>query len=233
MDFKYPQTIKDWPEDDRPREKLVKLGPENLSSAELLAIILRTGAKGQSALDHAKTLISNYGGFRKIEQMSISEIRNIKGIKGIGLAKAAQIKAVFEIAKRFSAEKIETGEQFNNSKQVFNHFHESMRSKKKEIFIAVLLDGKNRMLRDVQVSEGCLTSSIVHPRELFNHVIRDSAANIILVHNHPSGDPAPSREDKDITKRLKGVGELVGVKVLDHIIIGDGRYMSFADEGML
>ena len=233
MEIKYPQTIKDWPEDDRPREKLIKSGPESLSSAELLAIILRTGSKGQSALDHAKTLISNYGGFRKIEQLSATEIRNIKGIKGIGPAKAAQIKAVFEIAKRYSAEKIEIGAQFQSSRQVFNHFHESMRTKKKEVFIAVLLDGKNRMLRDVQVSEGCLTSSIVHPRELFNHVIRDSAANIILVHNHPSGEPAPSKEDRDITKRLKEVGELVGVKVLDHIIIGDGRYISFADEGIL
>lgn len=233
MEIKYPQTIKDWPEDDRPREKLIKFGPENLSSAELLAIILRTGSKGQSALDHARTLVSSYGGFRNIEQMSVAEIINIKGIKGIGLAKAAQIKAVFEIAKRYSAEKIELGEQFQNSRQVFNHFHESMRAKKKEVFIAVLLDGKNRMLRDVQVSEGCLTSSIVHPREVFNHVIRDSAAGVILVHNHPSGDPAPSREDTDITKRLKEVGELVGVHVLDHIIIGNGRYMSFADEGML
>lgn len=230
MEIKYPRTIKDWPEDDRPREKLIKSGPENLSSAELLAIILRTGAKGKSALDHAKALITNNKGFREIEKASVSELREIKGI---GLAKAAQIKAVFEIAKRYSAEKIEIGEQFQNSKQVFNHFHEPMRSKKKEVFIAVLLDGKNRMLRDIRISEGSLTSSVVHPREVFNPVIRDSAAAVILVHNHPSGDPAPSREDKDITKRLKEVGELVGVKVLDHIIIGDGRYMSFADEGIL
>jgi DNA repair protein RadC len=230
MEIKYPQSIKEWPEDDRPREKLIKFGAENLSSAELLAIILRTGTKGKSALDHAKTFISNYGGFREIEKTSVSELREIKGV---GLAKAAQIKAVFEIAKRYSAEKIEVGEQFQNSKQVFNHFHESMRSKKKEVFIAVLLDGKNRMIRDVQISEGSLTASIVHPREVFNPIIRDSAAGVILVHNHPSGDPMPSKEDKDITKRLKEVGELVGVKVLDHIIIGNGRYMSFADEGML
>ena len=230
MELKYPQSIKDWPEDDRPREKLVKLGPENLSSAELLAIILRTGAKGKSALDHAKALIANNKGFREIEKATVSELREIKGI---GLAKAAQVKAVFEIAKRYSAEKIEVGEQFQNSRQVFNHFHESVRSKKKEVFIAMLLDGKNRMLRDIRISEGSLTSSIVHPREVFNPVIRDSAAGVILVHNHPSGDPTPSREDKDITKRLKEVGELVGVKVLDHVIIGDGRYMSFADEGML
>ena len=230
MEFKYPQSIKDWPEDDRPREKLIKSGPENLSSAELLAIILRTGSKGKSAVDYAKALISNYGGFREIEKVSVSELR---GTKGIGLAKAAQIKAVFEIAKRYSAEKIEVGEQFQNSRQVFKHFHEGMRLKKKEVFIAMLLDGKNRMLRDIRISEGSLTSSIVHPREVFNPVIRDSAAGVILVHNHPSGDPTPSKEDKDITKRLKEVGELVGVKVLDHIIIGDGRYMSFADQGLL
>ena len=230
MELKYPQSIKDWPEDDRPREKLIKLGPENLSSAELLAIILRTGSKGKSALDHAKALIANNKGFREIEKTTVSELREIKGI---GLAKAAQIKAVFEIAKRYSAEKIKTGEGFHSSRQVFNHFHESIRSKKKEVFIAVLLDGKNRMLRDVKISEGSLTSSIVHPREVFNPVIRDSAAAVILVHNHPSGDPAPSRAAKEITKRLKEVGELIGVKVLDHIIIGDGRYISFADEGIL
>ncbi|MDP2682453.1 MAG: DNA repair protein RadC [Deltaproteobacteria bacterium] len=233
MEPKYPQTIKDWPEDDRPREKLIKLGPENLSSAELLAIILRTGSKGKSALDHAKTLINTYDGFKGIELASVDELKKTEGIKGIGPAKATQIKAVFEIAKRYSAEKIKTGEGFHSSIQVFNHFHESIRSKKKEVFIAVLLDGKNRMLRDVKISEGSLTSSIVHPREVFNPVIRDSAAAVILVHNHPSGDPAPSREDKEITKRLKEVGELIGVKVLDHIIIGDGRYISFADEGIL
>lgn len=230
MELKYPQTIKDWPEDDRPREKLVKLGAENLSSAELLAIILRTGTKGKSALDHAKTIIVNNGGFREIEKATISDLRKVKGI---GLAKAAQIKAVFEIAKRYIEERIEIGEQFQDSKKVFNHFHESIRSKKKEVFIIVLLDGKNRRIKDVQISEGSLTSSIVHPREVFNPVIRDSAAGVIFIHNHPSGDPAPSIEDKDITKRLKEAGELLGIRVLDHIIIGNGRYMSFADEGLL
>ena len=231
MEIKYTQTIKDWPEDDRPREKLAKLGPEALSNAELLAIILRTGSKGESALDHARTIISNYDSFKKVEMASMSELRKI--IKGIGPAKFAQIKAVFEIAKRYSAEKIEVGEQFQSSRQVYNHFHESMRSKKKEVFIAMLLDGKNKMIRDVRISEGSLTSSLVHPREVFNPVIKDSAAGVIFVHNHPSGDPTPSREDKDITRRLKEVGELIGVKVLDHVIIGNGRYMSFADEGML
>lgn len=233
MELKYPQTIKDWPEDDRPREKLVKLGPENLSSSELLAIILRTGSKGKSALDNAKALINAYDGFKGIELASIDELKKTEGIKGIGSAKAAEIKAVFEIAKRFSSEKMEIRKEYSNSKQVFNHFHESVRSKKKEFFIAMLLDGKNRLMREVSISIGCLSSSIVHPREVFNPVIRDSAAAVILVHNHPSGDPTPSKEDRDITKRLKEVGELVGVKVLDHVIIGDGRYMSFADEGML
>jgi len=231
MEIKYPQTIKEWPEDDRPREKLLKFGPEALSGAELLAIILRTGTKGKTALDHAKAIISEYKSFRGVSAANITEL--IKDTKGIGNAKAAQIKAAMEIAKRYSEEKIEYGEQFQNSKNVFNHFHESIRSKKKEVFIAMLLDGKNRMIRDVLISEGNLTSSIVHPREVFNPAIKDSAAGIIFVHNHPSGDPAPSREDREITKRLKDAGELIGIKVLDHVIIGNGKYVSFADEGLL
>lgn len=231
MEIKYPQSIKEWPEDDRPREKLIKFGPEALSNAELLAIILRTGAKGKSALDHARMIIRKFSGFKEIEKAGVAELRGIA--KGIGLAKIAQIKAVCEIAKRYSEEKIKIGAQFHNSRQVFNHFHESLRSKKKEVFVALLLDGKNRMIKEETVSAGSLTSSIVHPREVFNPVIKESAASVILVHNHPSGDPAPSKEDKEITKRLRDVGELIGVQVLDHIIIGNGRYVSFADEGML
>jgi len=229
-DIRYPQTIKDWPEDDRPRERLVKFGPETLSDAELLAIILRTGAKGQTALDFARTLISTYGSFQGMDNASIVEL---SGLKGIGPAKAAQIKAVLEIAKRFWRKEFKEGKPFTNSRAVYEHFHETLRGKKKELFIALLLDSKNKKIREVKVSEGSLTSSHVHPREVFNPVVKDSAASLILVHNHPSGDPTPSRDDIEITRRLKEVGELLGVKVLDHIIIGGGRYTSFADEGIL
>ncbi|MEE9591112.1 MAG: DNA repair protein RadC [Thermodesulfobacteriota bacterium] len=229
-EFTYPKTIKEWPVEDRPRERLLKHGPEYLSDTELLAIILRTGNRDRSAVEYAKGLISTYGDFRKLEMVSVQELCQIKGI---GLAKATQIKAALEIAKRYNSSPFSPGEVFKSSRTVYEHFHENMRVKKKETFIAVLLDGKNRKIREVCISEGCLTSSIVHPREVFNPVIKDSAASVIFVHNHPSGDPTPSREDMDITKRLKEIGELLGVKVLDHIIIGDGRYMSFADEGVL
>ncbi len=226
----YPQTIKDWPEDERPRERLIMHGAESLSNAELLAIILRTGdaSTKKTALDHARALLNRFKGFRAIGNATIAELCEFKGI---GVAKAAQIMAAMEIARRFSSERLEDGIPFRSSRDVFNHFHERLRDKKKEIFIVLLLDGKNRRIKDITVSQGSLTASLVHPREVFNPVVRESAASIILVHNHPSGDPQPSVEDREITARLKDVGDLLGIKVLDHVIIGSGRYMSFADEG--
>ena len=226
----YPRSIKEWPEDDRPREKLLRHGAASLSNAELLAIILRTGGKDMSALAIAKGMVTTFGDFRELERASTEELCTIKGV---GAAKTAQIRAALEIGKRFTTTPFEAGETFTCSQAVYDHFHEALRGKKKETFIAVLLDGKNRKLREVTISEGCLTSSIVHPREVFNPVVRDSAAAVLFVHNHPSGDPTPSREDTTITKRLHEVGELLGVKVIDHIIIGSGKYWSFADEGVL
>lgn len=225
------QPIKDWPESDRPREKLIEKGPEALSKAELLAIILRTGdaSSGQSALDHGRALSQQFGeSFRELEGASIPDLCHIKGI---GPAKAAQIKATLEIAKRFAAEELKQGEQFRSSADVFNHYREHLGGLKKEEFHVLLLDAKNRKIKDVRISEGSLTSSLVHPREVFSPVVRESAAAVILVHNHPSGDPAPSHEDLQITRRLREVGEVMGVQVLDHLIIGKGRYISFVDDG--
>lgn len=228
----YSLTIKEWPEDERPRERLISYGPENLTDAELLAIILRTGDAytRTTALDHARLLLSMFKDFRRLGETTYSELCRVKGI---GPAKAAQIMACMEIARRFASQKIREGEQFTSSKDVFNHFHETLRSKRKELFIALLLNGKNRKIREVVVSEGSLNSSIVHPREVFNPAVKESAASIILVHNHPSGDPTPSREDMEITKRLREVGEMLGIKILDHLIIGNGRYTSFADKGWI
>jgi len=224
------QTIKQWPESDRPREKLLEKGAETLSDAELLAIILRTGeaSTGQSAVDHGRELMARFETFRRLAETSLQELW---AIKGIGPAKAAQIKAVLEIAKRYSEEPIQQGEQFRSSRDVFQHYREHLGSQKKELFYVLLLDGKNRKIKDVRISEGSLTSSLVHPREVFNPVIRESAAAVILVHNHPSGDPTPSQEDLEITRRLREVGEVMGVRVLDHIVVGKGRYVSFVDDG--
>lgn len=225
-------TIKDWPEDDRPREKLLKRGEEALSNTELLAIVLRTGnaSTGQSALDHARLLMNTFGNFRALSNAGISEVCEIKGI---GPAKAATIKAVMEIAKRYYADQIPKSKPLSKSEDVFAHFYPQLKDKKKESFFVLLLDGKNRHYKTVRISEGSLTSSLVHPREVFNPIIKESAASIILIHNHPSGDPAPSHEDREITSRLKEIGHLMGIKVLDHIIIGDEIYFSFMDSGIL
>ncbi|MCC6600619.1 MAG: DNA repair protein RadC, partial [Crocinitomicaceae bacterium] len=154
--------------------------------------------------------------------------------KGIGPARAAQIKAALAIAKRFSVTSILPQQQFKCSKDIFVHFHEQLREKKQEIFLAVLLDNKNRVIKvERDVTKGSLTSSIVHPREAFKAAIKESAASVIFVHNHPSGDPEPSREDVQITQRLLEAGNIVGIKVLDHIIIGNEDYVSLKDKGMM
>ena len=194
------QPIPTWPESDRPREKLIEHGPATLSNAELLAILLRTrdASSGQSALDDGRTLVTRFGdSFRELEEASITELCEVKGI---GPAKATQIQAALEIAKRFSQEEIRRGESFRSRADVFNHYREQLGSLKKKEFHVLLLDAKNRKLKDVRVSEGSLTSSLVHPREVFQPIIRELAAAAILIHNHPSGDPMPSQEDLQITQ---------------------------------
>jgi len=225
------QPIKEWPEEDRPREKLLGKGPEALSNTELLAIILRTGdaSSGNSALDHGRLLMQRFD--ESLRQLGEASVQDLCSIKGIGPAKAAQIKAAIEIGKRFSQEKVKQGEAFRSSADVFHFYQEQLGGLKKEEFHVLLLDAKNRRIKDVRISEGSLTSSLVHPREVFNPVIRESAAAVILIHNHPSGDPAPSQEDLHITRRLREIGEVMGVRVLDHIIVGKGKYVSFVDDG--
>ena len=227
---RYP-TIKDWPEEDRPREKLLDKGAEALTEAELLAIILRTGnaSTRESALDHARLLLKVFRDLRGIDGAST---RDLRAIKGIGPAKIAQIKAGLELGRRLREKKWDAGQPLRTSEEVFRHF-QKLEKEKRELFYVVLLTNKNRKIREVKISEGSLTASLVHPREVYNPVIRESAAAVIFVHNHPSGDPAPSPEDREITRRLKEVGEVMGVRVLDHIVIGRERYFSFSDHGML
>jgi DNA repair protein RadC len=227
-----PYTIKEWPKEDRPREKLISKGPHSLSETELLAIILRNGnaSTGESAIDHARLLLDKFDGLKGIDDATVNELCSVKGI---GPAKFAQLKACLEIGKRIGSQKWETGQPLRSSEDVFHHFRENLGREKREQFYVVLLNNKNRKIREIKISEGSLTASLVHPREVYNPVIRESAAGVIFVHNHPSGDPAPSPEDIDITKRLKEVGDVMGVRVLDHIVIGHDRYFSFNDKGML
>jgi DNA repair protein RadC len=229
---RYQTSIKEWPAEDRPRERLLDKGAQTLTDTELLAIILRVGnaSTGESAIDHARHLLSRFGGLKGIEEASISELQEVIGI---GPAKVAQIKASLEIAKRIGNHKWQAGQPLRSSEDVFRHFRESLEKEKRELFYVVLLNNKNRKIREVKISEGSLTASLVHPREVYNPVIRESAAAVIFVHNHPSGDPAPSQEDIEITRRLKEVGEVMGIRVLDHVVIGLERYYSFSDRGML
>ncbi len=222
-------AIKHWPRADRPREKLLDQGAAVLSNAELLAVIIRTGTAGESALAQARAIMEHCGGsFRRLAEVSTAELCRIKGI---GPAKAAQIVALLEIAKRFGGEEFVPGATFRGSYDIYAHFRERLGGERHEHFYAILLDNKHRKLKDICISRGSLTASIVHPREVYLPVIRESAAAVIFVHNHPSGDPTPSKEDLEITRRLRDVGELVGVRVLDHVVIGKGRYVSFVDDG--
>ncbi|BDV41424.1 UPF0758 protein [Geotalea uraniireducens] len=224
--------IKEWPADERPREKLFKRGTDSLSDAELLALIIRTGdsVSGRSAIDLGRALLQEFGDLRTLAGATVTELCRIKGT---GPAKAASIKAALEMAARINSDRLLVcRERFTAPEQIYQHYHYTFRDRRKEYFMALLLDGKNRIIREVQISEGSLNQSIVHPREVFNPAVRESAAAVILVHNHPSGDPTPSREDLDITRRLREAGDLMGIRVLDHIIVGDGRFISFVAQGM-
>ena len=222
-------SVKDWPRADRPREKLLEQGPSALSAAELFAVILRVGSEHESVLDHARLLMARFGDdLRQLGRASAAELCELRGI---GPAKAAQILAVLELAKRFGEIEFKPGAAFRGSGDVYAHFRERLAGEQRERFYAVLLDNKHRKIRDIAVSEGSLTASIVHPRDVFLPVVRESAAAVIFVHNHPSGDPTPSKEDLEITRRLREVGDLMGVRVLDHVVIGKGRYVSFVDDG--
>jgi DNA repair protein RadC len=229
----HSQRIKDWPENERPRERLLQFGESSLSDAQLLAIVLRTGdrSSGATAVDLARTLLATFDD--NLEALSMATVAELCQAPGIGMAKACEIKAAFEIGRRFLARLGGPLVQFRSSKDVANYYMPLLASNKREQFQVILLDRKNRVMRDVMVSQGSLTASVVHPREVFNPAIRDSAAAVIFVHNHPSGDPQPSQEDHTLTKRLVDAGHLLGIQVLDHIIVGRDTYMSFADEGLL
>jgi DNA repair protein RadC len=223
--------IKNWPEGERPREKLLRQGACALSEAELLALVIGSGSAGcRSALDLGRALLCEFGALRKLADASCSELQRVKGV---GPAKATCIKAALELANRFQARPLESLTRFTSPLQVFEHLDHEFRDRRKEYFMALLLDGKNRIIKRAQISEGSLNQSIVHPREVFNAAVRESAAALILLHNHPTGDPTPSPEDLEVTRRLCEAGELMGIKVLDHIIIGDGTFYSFTERGVM
>lgn len=226
------QRIKDWPQNDRPREKLLQRGAEALSDAELLALILRNGDAGSktSAVDQGRLLLHR---FHDLPQLARATTSELCALSGIGPAKAAELQAVFELARRLSAHVLSPRMVFCSSDAVFQCYRNRFLNHNHEQFLALLLDAKNRLIRDIRISEGSLTASIVHPREVFSAILRESAAAVVFLHNHPSGDPSPSAEDIAITRRLSEAGQLLGVRVLDHIIIGRDSFVSLSDQGYM
>jgi DNA repair protein RadC len=226
--------INKWPESERPREKLIKKGPEFLSDCELLAIILRTGMgsskKRFSALDLAKKILTEYSSLKNLLDLSLSEFLRINGI---GEAKAAQIIAALELGRRAVSEKNGNNISFRCSEEVANYYIPLLKDLKKEQFRVLLLDIKNKVIKEVLISMGSLTSSIVHPREVIKPVIKESAASVIFIHNHPSGDPEPSSDDIEVTDRLCKSCGILGIDVLDHIIIAEGGYFSFKQKHLI
>ncbi|MDZ7372772.1 MAG: DNA repair protein RadC [candidate division KSB1 bacterium] len=226
----YVRRITEWPESERPRERLLRLGAESLSDAELLAIILRTGGREGSAIDLARHLLTQAGGFRGLDRMSAEELCRIPNV---GTAKAAQIKAALEIGKRFRLEQREEGERVHCSDDVYHLVGPMMRDLPREEFRVLFLTQRNQVIANKVLFEGSLTESIASPREILREALNLSAASLILIHNHPSGDPTPSEEDRRVTQRIRAACETMGVQLLDHIIVGRNSYFSFADRALL
>lgn len=228
-----PVSIKEWKESERPRERLLSQGADALSDAELLAIILRTGGKSIDAVQLARSLLEKYGGFRGFEAVSVRELSHNYGV---GLTKAVEIKACLEIAKRYfkeSSEKVRVKDVNDILQVCVNHLMPYMRDMRKEFFVVILLNSKNEIMRIHNVSIGTLDTSLVHPREVLKEAVRESASGIIAVHNHPSGDPTPSPHDIEATKRLLRACEVVGIRFMDHVIIGNNSLYSFFERGIL
>lgn len=221
-------TIKELPEEERPREKLIRYGESALSNAELLAILLRTGTKNESALSLAYKILKQQEGLRFLTDCTVQELGNISGI---GQAKAAQLRAAVELGKRVSAFVKEQDNYVKCPQDVANLLMEEMRYLKKEYMKLILLNVKCNVISIENISIGNLNASIVHPREVYLPAIKKSSASVIMVHNHPSGDPTPSNEDINITKRIAEAGKIIGIELVDHIIIGDGRYISLKEKG--
>lgn len=223
-------TMRDIPAGDRPRERLLRVGPEALSSTELISIILRTGVQGQTALSLANAVLQFFGGLRGIASASTQDLASHRGV---GPAKAVQLKAAIELGKRAVMLEPTDLVQINGPGDVADLLMGEMRYLDKEHFKVVLLNAKHRVIDIVTVSVGCLDSSLVHPREVFKECLRRNSARVIMVHNHPSGDPTPSYDDIAITQRLASSGLILGIDVLDHIIVGDNRYSSLKELGLM
>lgn len=225
-----PLKIKDIPQSERPREKLLSQGVESLNNEELLAIILGTGVKGENVINLSRRIISELNGLDGILSASLEQVKAIKGVKD---SKGSQIIAIAELSKRIGSLKTTIRQKVNKPNDLADLLYPEMTSLTQEVLKLIILNTKNEILKTKDVFKGTLNSSLVHPREIFNEALKSSAASIIICHNHPSGDPTPSKEDITITKRISDCGRLLGVNLTDHIIIGNNKYVSLREKGII
>lgn len=225
------KNIKELPKKDRPYEKCMEFGVDNLSDSELLAIIIRTGTNNQSALDIARELLKNHNDdLYNLNNVSLEEL---KMIDGVGQVKAIQILSAIELGKRLSKAEASKQLDFSNASTVAHYYMEELRHKKVEYFKACYLDCKNNLIKDITISKGTINFTIATPRDVFAEGLKCNASKVIIMHNHPSGNPTPSDNDIDVTTSIYEAGELLGIKLIDHIIIGDKCYYSFSENNYL
>lgn len=229
------KTMKEMPEAERPYEKCIREGESSLSDSELLAVILRCGTRGSSSLALANEILSHmnltsYPGLLGIIHSSLPELQKIHGI---GTVKAVQLKCIGELAKRIASTAAKANLNFQHPDSIAAYYMEKLRHQEQELMICMMLDNQNHLLGDSVLSKGTVNATLITPREVFVEAVRYHAVNLILLHNHPGGNPSPSRCDREVTERIFQAGELLGIHLLDHIIIGDQRYISFKEEGLL
>lgn len=224
------RAIPEWRKDERPRERLLKNGAHTLSDAELLAILIKTGTKGHSALDVAKVLLQRFGSLTALISCDVSILR---GFHGMGDVKAITLAAAFELSRRIQSEPFDSRKSIRSPEDLAGLFIPRLRGIQQERFYVILLNTAHQIIREVLVSEGILNASLVHPREVFRMAIAESAASVILLHNHPSGNPEPSAEDLRITRQLVQAGAIMDISVHDHIIIAGETFTSFVARGLM
>lgn len=222
-------AIKNWPEGDRPREKLVREGPGTVTEAELLAILLRTGTKGATALDLALTLLAKAGSLRNLARMTFHDFMEMR----LGQVRAATLAAAFELSRRIPARDSDGKPFLRSPEDVVRWISPKLKDLRHEEFWVLLLSASNQLMHQIRVTKGTLNSSLVHPRECFADALKMRCASVIFVHNHPSGNPEPSQEDRAITRQLVDAGKILGIPVQDHVIVADSEFSSFAERGLL
>ncbi|MEO5673501.1 MAG: DNA repair protein RadC [Chitinophagales bacterium] len=235
MEKSYPESsgIKSWAEEDRPREKLMQKGKQSLSESELIAILVRTGTEKNDALQVSKELLNKVkNDLNELSKLSVKDMLGLS-VKGIGETKAITIVAALELGRRRQSSEVKEKEKFTSSRDIFETIYPMLADKQHEEFWILLLNRANKLIEKIQISTGGLTGTVADVRMIFEHAIKSKATSVILSHNHPSGNLSPSQTDIDLTKKMVKGGETLDIKVLDHIIIGDNQYYSFADEGMI